>query len=61
MKTTLEKNVLTLYLGGEINSYNADNIEKEIALRFKPVNCLFLDQFMKEYGYYIGGAWGDYT
>ena len=30
MKTTLENNVLTLYLGGEINSYNADNIEREI-------------------------------
>ena len=30
MKTTLENNVLTVYLGGEINSYNADNIEKEI-------------------------------
>ncbi len=30
MKTTLENNVLTIYLGGEINSYNADNIEKEI-------------------------------
>ena len=30
MRTNLENNVLTLYLGGEINSYNADNIEKEI-------------------------------
>ena len=30
MKTTLENNVLTIYLGGEVNSYNADNIEKEI-------------------------------
>ena len=30
MKTTLDNNVLTVYLGGEINSYNADNIEKEI-------------------------------
>ena len=30
MKTNLENNVLTLYLGGEINSYNAENIEKEI-------------------------------
>ena len=30
MRTTLENNVLTLYLGGEINSYNAENIEKEI-------------------------------
>ena len=30
MKTNLENNVLTLYLGGEINSYNADNIEKEM-------------------------------
>ena len=30
MRTTLENNALTLYLGGEINSYNADNIEKEI-------------------------------
>ena len=30
MRTNLDNNVLTLYLGGEINSYNADNIEKEI-------------------------------
>ncbi len=30
MKTKLDNNVLTVYLGGEINSYNADNIEKEI-------------------------------
>ena len=30
MRTTLENDALTLYLGGEINSYNADNIEKEI-------------------------------
>ena len=30
MKTTLDNNILTVYLGGEINSYNADNIEKEI-------------------------------
>ena len=30
MKTTLDNNVLTVYLGGEINSYNAENIEKEI-------------------------------
>ena len=30
MRTTLENNVITVYLGGEINSYNADNIEKEI-------------------------------
>ena len=30
MKTTLNDNVLTVYLGGEINSYNADNIEREI-------------------------------
>ena len=30
MKTTLDNNVLTIYLGGEINSYNADNIEREI-------------------------------
>ena len=30
MKTTLDNNVLTVYLGGEINSYNADNIEREI-------------------------------
>ena len=30
MRINLENNVLTLYLGGEINSYNADNIEKEI-------------------------------
>ena len=30
MRTNLENNTLTLYLGGEINSYNAENIEKEI-------------------------------
>ena len=30
MRTNLENKVLTIYLGGEINSYNADNIEKEI-------------------------------
>ena len=30
MKTNLENNVLTIYLGGEINSYNADNIEREL-------------------------------
>ena len=30
MRTQLENNVLTLYMGGEINSYNADNVEKEI-------------------------------
>ena len=30
MRTNLDNNVLTLYLGGEINSYNADNIETEI-------------------------------
>ena len=30
MRTNLENNVLTLYLGGEINSYNAENIEKEL-------------------------------
>ena len=30
MKTKLENQILTIYLGGEINSYNADNVEKEI-------------------------------
>ena len=30
MRTQLENNVLTLFMGGEINSYNADNVEKEI-------------------------------
>ena len=25
MKTKLENQILTIYLGGEINSYNADN------------------------------------
>lgn len=30
MKTNLEDNVLTVYLEGEINSYNADSVEKEI-------------------------------
>ena len=30
MRSELKDNVLTVYLGGEINSYNADNIEKEI-------------------------------
>ena len=30
MKFELKENVLTLYLEGELNSYNADNIEKEI-------------------------------
>lgn len=35
-----------------------DSIEKEIALRLKPLNCIYLDNFMKEYAYYISGAWG---
>ena len=30
MKSNLDNKVLTLYLEGELNSYNADNIEKEI-------------------------------
>ena len=30
MKHTLENQTLTLYFGGEINSYNADEIEKEV-------------------------------
>ena len=30
MKTNLEDNVLTVFLEGEINSYNADSVEKEI-------------------------------
>lgn len=37
-----------------------DNIKKEIELRLKPINCLYLDQFIHEYAYYINGAWGDY-
>ena len=45
MKTKLENNVLTVYLGGEINSYNADNIEKEIneALKDQKFGKLVLD------------------
>ena len=30
MRFLIENNVLTLYLEGELNSYNADNVEKEI-------------------------------
>ena len=30
MKHTLENQTLTLYFDGEINSYNADEIEKEV-------------------------------
>ena len=45
MKTTLENDILTIYLGGEINSYNADNIEKEIldSLKGKNFKKLVLD------------------
>ena len=45
MRTTLENNVLTIYLGGEINSYNADNIEKEIkeTIKDKAFERLVLD------------------
>ena len=45
MKTKLEDNVLTVYLGGEINSYNADNIEKEIneAIKDQKFKKLVLD------------------
>ena len=45
MRTTLENNVLTIYLGGEINSYNADNIEKEIreTIKDKSFEKLVLD------------------
>ena len=45
MKTKLENNVLTVYLGGEINSYNADNIEKEIneAIKDQKFSKLVLD------------------
>ena len=45
MKTKLENNVLTVYLGSEINSYNADNIEKEIneALKDQKFGKLVLD------------------
>ena len=30
MRNALKDNILTLYLEGELNSYNADNVEKEI-------------------------------
>ena len=30
MRFTLEEKVLTLFMEGELNSYNADNVEKEI-------------------------------
>ena len=30
MRNELKEEKLTLYLEGELNSYNADNIEKEI-------------------------------
>lgn len=45
MRTNLENNTLTLYLGGEINSYNADNIEKEIndSLKGQKFQKLVLD------------------
>ena len=45
MRTNLENNTLTLYLGGEINSYNAENIEKEIndTLKGQKFQKLILD------------------
>ena len=30
MRSTLEKGVLTIYLEGELNSYNSEEVEKEI-------------------------------
>ena len=36
MRFNLNDNELTLYLEGELNSYNADNIEKEIDGTLKP-------------------------
>lgn len=32
-------------------------IDSEIAMRLKPINKRYLDQFINEYAYYIGGAW----
>ena len=45
MKFELHDNTLTLYLGGELNSYNADNIEKEIdnTLKDQKFDKLVLD------------------
>ena len=45
MKFELKENVLTLYLEGELNSYNADNIEKEIdsTLKDQKFDKLVLD------------------
>ena len=36
MRFALQDKVLTLYLEGELNSYNADNVEKEIEDTLKP-------------------------
>ena len=45
MKFELKENVLTLFLEGELNSYNADNIEKEIdsTLKDQKFDKLVLD------------------
>ena len=45
MKIELKENVLTLFLEGELNSYNADNIEKEIdsTLKDQKFDKLVLD------------------
>jgi len=45
MKYELKNNVVTLFLEGELNSYNADNIEKEIddTLKGQTFNKLVLD------------------
>lgn len=32
-------------------------IDSELTMRFNPVNKRYLDQFINEYAYYIGGAW----
>lgn len=45
MRFTLEEKVLTLFMEGELNSYNADNVEKEIdeTLKGKAFDKLVLD------------------
>lgn len=67
--TTIEKTINgDTYAGYEVkheketkDGYNnspQDNIKKEIELRLNPIECIYLDQFIKQYGYYINGAWG---
>ena len=45
MKNILENNKMTLFLEGEVNSYNSDGIEKEInkELEKKNIDELVLD------------------